>query len=410
MLRRTATFWLFWGALGTLLYGYIGFPLLAALRALLAPRPVARDPAHRPSVALIIAAHNEAKVIVQKLENTRALDYPRQLVELIVASDGSDDGTVALAARHGGPELRLLDLPRQGKNRTLNAAVAATSGEILVFSDADSMLDAAALRWLVAPFADPAVGGVGGDYRYERGGGGDGERAYWSLDRALKLWQSRAGSMTSATGQLYALRRELFTPLPDGVTDDFFASVQAPLAHKRLLFEPRAVATGPVASTARAEFRRKVRVSTAGLRGVWLARRGLNPRTHGLFALQLFSHKLLRRLNVLPLLTLSAVAPLLWRRGPLYRLTAAALWGLHGLGLLGFLLRDTRLGRAKLLSLPLFFELVNSAVLAALVGVARGERQDSWVPERMTTERLARKTRALQPDGHAAAPSDKGEL
>jgi len=407
--RRTPAFWLFWGALGTLLYGYIGFPLLAALRARIAPRPVARDEAYRASVSVIIAAHNEAAVIERKLENTLALEYPGQLVELIVASDGSDDGTVALAARAGGPRLLVLDLPRQGKNRTLNAAVAAASGAILVFSDADSMLDTAALRLLMAPFADPTVGGVGGDYRYASGAGGGGERAYWSLDRALKLWQSRADSMTSATGQLYALRRELFVPLPDGVTDDFFTSVQVPLAHKRLIFEPRAVATGPIASTTRAEFRRKVRVITAGLRGVWLARRGLNPRTHGLFALQLCSHKLVRRLNVLPLLTLSAVAPLLWQRGPLYKLTATGLWGLHGLGLLGFLLRDTRLGRLKLLSLPLFFELVNSAALVALLGLARGDRHDTWVPERAATEGAPLPAQMLQPDGHAAAHSDRGE-
>lgn len=382
MERRTGTYWLFWGALGTLAYGYLGFPLLAALRALAAPRPVRGDPAYRPTLSMIIAAHNEAATILAKLDNTMALDYPPELLEVVVASDGSDDGTEELVARYGAPNVRLLALPRGGKNRTLTVAAAVARGEVLVFSDADSTLEPQALLRLAAPFADPAVGGVGGDYRYLRGDGARGERAYWSVDRALKGWQSRAGSMTSATGQLYALRRELFQPVPDGVTDDFFSSVQAPLSGRRLVFEPGAVATGPAAATDEAEFRRKVRVITAGLRGVWLARAGLNPRTHGLFALQLFSHKLLRRLNALPLLALSVAAPLLWRRGAFYRLTALGLWGVHGLGLLGFLLRGTRLGRSRLLSLPLFFELVNLAVLVALAGLARGERHDTWVPER----------------------------
>jgi glycosyltransferase involved in cell wall biosynthesis len=381
MTRPTPLSWLFWGAAGTLAYSYVGFPLLSALRAAVAPRPLRADPAHRPSVSLIVAAHNEAGVIEGKLANSVGLEYPRELVEVIVASDGSDDDTEALAAAFPAPNVRLLALPRQGKNSTLNQAVAAAQNEILVFSDADSMLAPDALQQLVAPFADPSVGGVGGDYRYA-GRGGQGERTYWSFDRALKGWQSRAGSMTSATGQLFAIRRELFRHIPNGVTDDFFASVQVPAARRRLVFAPGAVATGPIAKSARAEFRRKVRVIVAGLRGVWLAREALNPRTHGWFAVQLFSHKVLRRLGVLPLLVLSLVAPLLWRRGLPYQAATAGLWGVHGLGLLGFLLRHTPLGRSKLLSLPFFFELVNGAALAALVGLARGDRHDTWVPER----------------------------
>lgn len=382
MQRRNTSIYLFWGALGVLAYGYIGFPLLAALRALVAPRPVRRDETYLPTVSLIIAAHNEADVIVQKLENAAALDYPADLVEVIVASDGSDDATEALVVQHGAANVRLLSLPRGGKNRTLNAAVAEASNDILVFSDADSMLQSGALRQLVAPLADPTVGGVGGDYRYAKNAAATGERSYWSFDRALKRWQSTAGSMTSATGQLFAMRRELFHPMPDGVTDDFFSSVQVPTAHKRLIFAPEAVATGPVATSAKAEFRRKVRVVTAGLRGVWMARAALDPRTHGLFALQLFSHKLLRRLNVVPLVVLTLTAPILARRGVGYRLVALGLWSIHALGALGFLLRGTRLGRTKLLSLPFFFEMVNGAVLVSLYGLLRGDRQDTWVPER----------------------------
>jgi glycosyltransferase involved in cell wall biosynthesis len=385
MKRPAVPLVLFWGAFGALVYGYVGFPLLSALRALLAPRPVRRDEGYRPAVSLLVAAHNEEAVIAQKLDNTRALHYPQHLVEIIVASDGSDDRTAELVEGYGDAGVRLIRLPRGGKNRALNAAVAAASNEILVFSDADSVLAPDALAQLVAPFADPAVGGVGGDFRYARRGG-RGERDYWSIDRALKRWQSQAWSMTSATGQLYAMRRALVRPIPDGVTDDFFASVQAPLAGKRLVFEPRAVASGPAAPPARAEFRRKVRVITAGLRGVWRVRAGLNPRTHGLFAVQLFSHKVLRRLNVLPLLLISLTSPLLWRRGPLYRLAALATAAVHTLGALGLVLRDTRLGRTRLLSLPFFFELVNGAVLAALLGLARGERHDTWVPERDVLE------------------------
>jgi cellulose synthase/poly-beta-1,6-N-acetylglucosamine synthase-like glycosyltransferase len=332
---------------------------------------------------MIIAAYNEGAVIAKKLDNTFALNYPREQMEVVVASDGSDDGTNDLVAGYGAPEVRLLALPRQGKNRTLNDAVAAATGDILVFSDADSMLAPDALRHLVAPFADPEVGGVGGDFHYASDRGeGEGERTYWSFDRTLKQLQSRAGSITSATGQIYAMRQSLFKPLPLGVTDDFFTSIQVPAAHRRLVFEPQALAYGPVAASSKAEFRRKVRVMTAGLRGVWMVRHVLNPFEYGFFAIQLWSHKVLRRLMVLPLIVLCASALVLWPFGWLYQLAAIGQLGLHGAGLLGFLLRKTRLGQSKVLSLPFFFDMVNAAAIVALVNLFRGERYDIWVPQR----------------------------
>lgn len=381
-MRKTAGFWVFWGSIGLILYTYIGFPVIMALRGLLRPKSV-QGGADTPSVTMIIAAHNEEAVIVKKLDNTFALDYPRSQIEVIVASDGSDDMTNLLVADYDAPEVRLLALPRQGKNRTLNEAVAAARGDILVFSDADSMLAPDALRHLVAPFADAEVGGVGGDFHYaDEHDEGTGERTYWSLDRSLKQLQSRAGSMTSATGQIYALRRKLFTALPVGVTDDFFISIQAPANHQRLVFEPRAVATGSVATSSGAEFRRKVRVMTAGLRGVWLMRRLLNPLNYGFFAVQLLTHKVLRRLMVVPIALLALSAPFLWQRGWLYKLATIGQAGLHGAATLGWLLRDTKPGRSKLLSLPFFFDMVNVAALAAVANLVRGERHDIWVPQR----------------------------
>jgi glycosyltransferase involved in cell wall biosynthesis len=382
MMRRPAAWYLFWGSVGTLAYAYAGFPLLTALRARLSPKPVSAAPI-TPSVSVIIVAHNEAAVITKKIDNALALDYPAERLEIIVASDGSDDGTAELAASHPSPLVRALALPRGGKNRTLNAAVAAASGEVLLFTDADSMLAPDALRLLVAPLADPEVGGVAGDYRYAgESSDGQGERTYWDLDRLLKRWQSASGSVTSATGQIYVIRRSLFEPVPLGVTDDFYTSLRVPLAGKRLLFEPRAAAYGPVAANAGAEFQRKVRVMTRGLTGVWLSRRGLNPLTYGFYAVQLLSHKVVRRLMVLPLIGLLLSAPLLWRRGWLYRLAALAQIGLHGAALLGYLLRNTRAGRLKPLSLPLFFDLVNIAALMAAANVARGKRYDLWLTQR----------------------------
>ena len=254
-----------------LAYTYLLFPALVVLRALLRPRPHASADI-APPVSIVIAAYNEAATIGAKLENLLSLDYPRDRLEVVIASDGSEDGTDEIVRAHANGTVRLLSLPRRGKAEALNAAVAAASGEILVFSDANSIYAPDAVRALVRPFADPTVGGVAGDQRYLVAGGSDGvaagEQSYWDFDRLLKLTESRAGNVISATGAIYAVRRSLFRPVPVGVTDDFATSTSVIAQGYRLVFAPDAVAYEPVAPAVELEFGRKVRVITRGLRGL----------------------------------------------------------------------------------------------------------------------------------------------
>ena len=199
----------FWLGAGALTFTYVLFPLLLLLRAAFRPRPHRVDDI-TPEVALVIAAHTVAATIGAKLENLLSLDYPQERLEVVIASDGSDDGTDDIVRAYAGRGVRLLTPGRVGKAVALNAAVAASGGEILVFSDANSIYAPDALRALLRPVADPAVGGVAGDQRYLKGGkGNEGERRYWDFDRLLKRWQSAAGSVTSATGAIYDPR--LFT-------------------------------------------------------------------------------------------------------------------------------------------------------------------------------------------------------
>ncbi len=376
----------FWGSVATIGYTYAGFPALVALRGILRPRPV-RLGSETPTVSLIIAAYNEADVIGKKLENALALDYPHDKLEILVASDGSDDGTNELVKQYTDSRIQLFALPRQGKNRTLNTVVPQARGDILVFSDADSMLGKDALRHLIAPFTDANVGGVAGDFHYVADGDeGQGERAYWSIDRVLKELESRGGNVTSATGQIFAVRREFFTKLPGTATDDFFISVQVPLNHKRLVFEPKAIARGAVAADDSAEFRRKVRIITRGLTGLWLNRRLLNPFDYGFYAIQLLSHKVLRRLMGIPIALMLLAAPLLWGRSWFYKLATIGQFAFHGAALLGYLLRGTRAGRLKPLGLPFFFDMVNIAALKAAWNVVRGQQFDVWVTQRSAVQ------------------------
>jgi cellulose synthase/poly-beta-1,6-N-acetylglucosamine synthase-like glycosyltransferase len=376
---------LFWTATAAIVYTYALFPLLLVVRGWRRPRPYLEADV-TPTVSLILAAHNEADNIAAKLENVLALDYPPERLQLLVASDGSDDGTNEIVAAYAARGATLLPLPRLGKAAALNAAVAAANGDILVFSDANSIYAPGAIRALVRPFADPQVGGVAGNQQYLNGrddsAAGKGEKSYWHLDRLLKAWESQAGNTISATGAIYAIRRPLFQEIPGGVTDDFFTSTGVIARGYRLVFAPGAVAYEPVAASARREFGRKVRVISRGLRAVLLRRELLNPWRYGFYALQLFWHKLLRRLMAFPLLLLALVSPLLWRRGRLYRAATLAQLGFYGLAGSGWLLRQTPWGSLKLFAIPFYFCLVNAAALVAAGNLLRGERIERWKPER----------------------------
>jgi cellulose synthase/poly-beta-1,6-N-acetylglucosamine synthase-like glycosyltransferase len=374
---------LFWISAMLVAYATIGWPLVLALRALF-PAPAPRVTNELPRVSYLIVAHNEIDEVDAKLANTDALDYPGDRLEVIFASDGSNDGTDDRVAElwraaPAGSSRRLLSLPRLGKNAALNAAADAATGDVLVFSDADSHLAPDAIRRLVAPLTDPAIGGAGGDFRYV-GAGGEGERAYWSFDRVWKRLESRAGNMTSATGQIYAIRASLFDRVPEGVTDDFFVSTGAIAAGQRLWFAEDAVATGPIARSPRAEFRRKVRVTARGLTSVWERRALLYPRRHGFYALQLFTHKLLRRALGIPVALAFVSALALAPQSSLYAGAAAAQALMHGAALAGWCLRDRRIPRV--LALPLYLDLVLAAGAIALCDVVRGRRYLAWVPQR----------------------------
>jgi cellulose synthase/poly-beta-1,6-N-acetylglucosamine synthase-like glycosyltransferase len=380
---------LFWGAAALIVYTYVLFPAVVFLRGLIVRRPY-QSANITPRVSMIIAAYNEAKGIGAKLDNVLLLDYPREMLEVIIASDGSTDGTEAIVRDYAAQGITLLSLPRRGKAPALDAAVAASTGEILVFSDANSMYAPDALRALVRPFADSEVGGVAGNQVYlpKNGASGatsDGEHSYWSFDRKLKQSQSTAGNAISATGAIYAIRRSLFHGVPVGVTDDFATSTSVIAQGYRLIFAADAIAFEPAAEKSGVEFGRKTRVITRGLRGVLVRRELLNPFRHGFYAVQLFSHKVLRRLVVFPLILLMLLSPLLWSRGLLYKLATIGQGFFYGCGLIGWLFSDTRIGRLKVFTIPFFFCMVNAASLVAALNILRGRRIDFWEPQREKT-------------------------
>ncbi len=377
---------LFWMFLGSLAYAYAGFPACVALVAMLRQRRV-RKRAITPSVSLIVAAYNEERNIGPRLDNALALDYPAHLLEILVASDGSNDRTEEIVSGYESRGVRLLRLLRRGKVHALNAAVAAAWGDILVFSDANSAYDTQALRHLVSNFADPEVGGVVGNTSYVLQPGCEsssrGESLYLRYDTWLKKMESLTGSVISAHGAMYAVRRELYPTLSEaGVTDDFAISTAVVEQQRRLVFEMEARSSEIALPRAGSEFRRRVRIITRGLRGLWMRRRLFNPLRYGFYSVILFSHKALRRLLPIPLLLLLPLCLYLAPQGGLYRIAAFAQLAFYLLAFAGYLLRRAYAGRFKVFYVPFFYCMSNAAALVALWNLITGQTIELWQPHR----------------------------
>ena len=341
---------LFWLSTGLLIYTHLGYPAtlwgLVRLRrpsaggddredspARESPRSETGPAAGLPTVCLIIPAYDEQEVIAAKVANALALDYPRDRLQIVVASDGSADAT-AERARAAGADL-VLDLPPGGKVAALNAAAEQASGEILAFSDANSVWAPDALRALVAPFADPKVGYVCGQVRFLDPGGGNLEGAYWRYEMAVREMESALAGVTAGNGAIYAVRRSAYIPLDPSGSHDLsfpFAFAKRGLCS---LYAPAARAEEKMVPTLEGEFARKRRMMV----GLWdiVAGEGmLSPRGYPpLFAFEIASHRLLRYLSpLLHLVALVANAYLLGD-GWVYVLTFALQLALIAAALLG---------------------------------------------------------------------------
>jgi len=303
---------IFWASVAGLVHTHVTYPLaLAALSRRRGPAPVPPPPpdpadpdADLPRVSLIVAAFDEEDVIEAKVANALALAYPRERLELIVASDGSSDRTVELA-RGAGADL-VLDLPRGGKMATQNAAVERASGEIVAFSDANSSWDADALLALVAAFADPGVGYACGQVAFVDPEGDNEEGAYWRLEMGVRELESGLGGITAGNGGIYAVRRGAYRFLEPSRSHDLSFPFELRKAGWRSVYVPDARAEERMVPTLEGEFARKRRMMV-GIPDIVIADRMWDPRGYGpLYAFQILSHRVLRYAS--PLLHLLAFA------------------------------------------------------------------------------------------------------
>ncbi|HTE18065.1 MAG TPA: glycosyltransferase family 2 protein [Armatimonadota bacterium] len=301
----------FWAACALIVYTYVGFPVLLALlaRRYGAPPPAEVEvPANElPRVAMVVAAYNEAGVIAQKLANTWEIDYPADRFQLVIGSDGSSDGSGELLRSCQDPRLRAFPFEeRRGKISVLNDLAREVDADILVMSDANTMFAPGSVRKLVRHFRDPEVGCVSGELSLEQEGGVSGEGLDWKYEGWIKRNESRLGFLIGCNGGIFAIRPELYEPLPPStVVEDFVLTMRVLERGYRVHFEPDARATEPACATARAEMVRKTRIGAGGYQALGLTSRLLHPR-YGLRAFAFWGHKVLRWL--VPLFLITALA------------------------------------------------------------------------------------------------------
>jgi cellulose synthase/poly-beta-1,6-N-acetylglucosamine synthase-like glycosyltransferase len=365
----------FWIAVLAVLYPYLGYPLILKALAIIRPQRPTPASGELPSVSMIIPVYNESARIARKVANTSALRYPPGRLQVLFVSDGSTDATVELI-RAARPEVTVIELSgRGGKAAALNAGLARSTNDILVFSDASIQLRPEALERLVGPFADPAVGCVSGEDQIAEAGG---EGLYGRYELALRRLESAVHSIVGASGSFYAQRRVLCEPFVEGLAPDFLSVLRTVQQGYRAVSEPGAVGSMTSVRDPRHEFERKVRTLLRGLTTLFAYAHLLNPFRSGWFAFLLFSHKVMRW--TAPVFLLVALLSTLFLAGsPFYLAVFLMQVGFYAaavaaLGRLGGIDR----------SLPgkvaLYFSASNVAVLLAWVQYARGVRQELWTP------------------------------
>jgi cellulose synthase/poly-beta-1,6-N-acetylglucosamine synthase-like glycosyltransferase len=372
-------------AVAVLGYVYVGYPLAVWLLSRLWGRNVGRGDI-TPTVTLLVSAYNEAGTIRRKLENCLGLDYPRERLDIVVVSDASTDDTDRITEEFAGQGVSLLRMTeRKGKTAGLNAAMEKVEGEIVVFSDANILYEREAIRRLIANFADREVGCVTGDSRYldpERSATHAQENAYWGYERLIRCSESRLGSTVGADGAIFAIRRELYTRLPVDAINDLMLPLRIVAGGHRAVFEQRAVGFEPSAGDLRREFRRKRRIVNRSWRAVMSVPAVLNPARTGLFAWQVWSHKVLRWLALPVLLVAVGAALVAYPLGGVHRLVV---WGFAGSLVAagaGALLPERLGAAAKLGRVALYFYAINVAAVLGMVLALRGRVQAVWTPER----------------------------
>lgn len=372
---------LFWLSCCLIFYTYLGYPTLLLGMSIFAAKRRRMDDDHLPSVTMLIAAYNEEAVIEEKLKNCLALDYPPDKLEIIIGSDGSQDRTNEIIAKYAGKQIRLAEFAaRRGKAAVLNSIAQMAQGEILIFSDANTMYRRDAVARLVPHFADVQVGGVCGRLVLLSQNGqieAKGERFYWDYESYLKHLEGKIKTVLGANGAIYAIRRELFAALPAHkvVMDDFLIPLRVVQRGYDIVYDKDAVVCEFTAPNLRAEFNRKVRIGAANFHGIREILPLLNP-LKGFVSFGLWSHKIIRWAVPFLLITMF-VANLMLLGVSFYNTTFMLQAGFYLLALIAWRLDRFDI-HVPFLIYPYYFAVVNLALLIGFFKFITKAQNPAW--------------------------------
>jgi poly-beta-1,6-N-acetyl-D-glucosamine synthase len=364
-----------------LIYSFVGYPILVYLISL-GKTPHLGDQEFVAQISILVAAHNEERVIAQKIENLLALDYPQNSLEILVGSDNSSDGTVALSEKYSAKgNVRVYDYKnRRGKVGTMNALAREATGEILVLTDANCMFPRNAIHLLVSHFSDPQIGCVAGEKTIIKAADKDtnrGEGMYWKIEAFLRQKESDLGSCAGADGSIYAVRKELY-PFPAEnllLMDDFIISLSVVEKGYRCIYERAAQAYEESSDSFSSEFKRKGRILAGAINALSLTSGLLNPFRSPI-SLQLWSHKILRWSGgVFLLIILISNIVLIGR--PLYRLFLLPHLGFYLVGTIGLLLNAAG-KNTMIFYIPFYFLFMNYSQLSGIGVLVREGKKGHW--------------------------------
>jgi cellulose synthase/poly-beta-1,6-N-acetylglucosamine synthase-like glycosyltransferase len=374
--------WIFWASVFLIIYPYLGYPLLVFVGGLIRPCLVRRQ-LRQFAVTVLIPAYNEADCIANTIQNKLEQNYPKDKLQIIVISDGSTDGTDDIVRGFAEQGVELISRKaREGKAAALNEAVKYARGDIIIFSDANSLFERKAILFMVENFADPDVGYVTGALHFvseDTTLSGSGGGAYLKHENFLRVLETRFASIIGVNGGVDAIRKSLYTEIPSALITDFVLPLHVIAQRYRVVYDPRVTSQEVANKQLGSEFRMRVRVALRALQGLIYMRRLLNPIRYPVAAFCLISHKLLRYMTFLFLpIALAANVKLAFAE-PMYQWALAVHLTAYALALLGLSARLPRLLR-KITSVPSYFLLSNIAFSLAMLKFLRGETMATWRP------------------------------
>lgn len=379
---------IFWLSMVGIIYTWVVYPVLLVVLARIGGRKASsanNDPAFDwPKISLVIAAYREESVILERLNNAVLLDYPSDRLEILIGCDGNEDLTGEVVENYADDRVRLLQYPeRRGKASVLNDTVPQANGDIIVFSDANTNMNSDALKNLVCHFANPDVGGVCGQLILtdpDTGQNVDG--VYWKFENFLKRNEAKLGALLGVNGAIYAIRRELYSPIPSNtIVDDFLIGMRIHLKGADLVYEPAAIAVEETAPSIAGEFGRRVRIGAGNIQSLQWLYPLLSPG-RGAVALTFFSHKLMRW--ICPVLLLTALVSNIYLiENETYRRILALQIVFYVCAMAGLKVGPGP-GVKKLLRLPTMFVAMNVALLFGFFRLITSAQSGTW----KRTERL----------------------